>query len=149
MEKNKITAKGKIQQRLGGLIKEPHPTAKENLKKVSQKRSLLKTLSWRCIASLDTFLLTWFVTGSPTAGITVSLLEMATKMVLYYFHERAWLRTKIGLNSTDIDTEKYFKERNKALQTHTKRNSPNKKRKSQKEIEDTIKDAVQDFFTNH
>ncbi len=100
MEKNKITAKGKIQQRLGGLIKEPHPAAKENLKKVSQKRSLLKTLSWRCIASLDTFLLTWFVTGSPTAGITVSLLEMATKMVLYYFHERVWYKFNYGVEKS-------------------------------------------------
>mgnify|MGYP003128450751 CR=1 FL=1 len=64
--------------------------------KVTKLRSLLKTLSWRCIASLDTFLLTWLVTGSPTAGITVSLLEVVTKMILYYFHERAWLRSKFG-----------------------------------------------------
>ena len=46
----------------------------------SKKRSLLKTLSWRTIASLDTFLITWLVTGSPTAGLTVSGLEIITKM---------------------------------------------------------------------
>tara|TARA_A100001201_G_scaffold141356_2_gene136579 strand:- start:445 stop:657 length:213 start_codon:yes stop_codon:yes gene_type:complete len=64
--------------------------------KVTRKRSLLKTLSWRTIASLDTFFLTWLVTGNPTAGLTVSALEIVTKMVLYYFHERAWLQSNFG-----------------------------------------------------
>ena len=64
--------------------------------KVTKLRSILKTLSWRFIASLDTFLLTWLVTGNITAGVTVSLLEICTKMVLYYFHERAWLQSEFG-----------------------------------------------------
>ena len=64
--------------------------------KVTKARSLLKTISWRLIASTDTFAITWLVTGSPTAGLTVSLLELCTKMVLYYFHERAWLQSKFG-----------------------------------------------------
>jgi len=64
----------------------------------SKKRSLLKTLSWRTIASLDTLLLTWLVTGSITAGLTVSGLEIITKMILYYFHERAWIRNKYGID---------------------------------------------------
>ncbi len=64
----------------------------------SKKRSLLKTISWRTIASLDTLLLTWLVTGSITAGLTVSGLEILTKMILYYFHERAWVRNKYGID---------------------------------------------------
>ena len=64
--------------------------------KVTKTRSLLKAISWRIIASLDTFLLTWIVTGNITAGVTVSLLEVATKFCLYYFHERAWLRSNYG-----------------------------------------------------
>ena len=63
---------------------------------VTKSRSLLKTISWRILASTDTFVITWFVTGSPTAGVTVSLLEVVTKMILYYFHERAWLQSKFG-----------------------------------------------------
>ena len=69
--------------------------------KVTKKRSLLKTISWRTIASLDTFLITWCVTGNPTAGLTVSGLEILTKMVLYYFHERTWLQSKFGTNQDD------------------------------------------------
>ena len=63
---------------------------------VTKSRSLLKTLSWRIVASTDTFLLTWLVTGSYKAGLTVSGLEVITKMILYYFHERAWLRSNYG-----------------------------------------------------
>ena len=63
---------------------------------VTKSRSLLKTISWRILASTDSFLLTWLVTGSPTAGLTVSGLEVITKMILYYFHERAWLQSNYG-----------------------------------------------------
>ena len=63
----------------------------------TKTRSILKTLSWRIVASTDTFLLTWFVTGSYKAGLAVSGLEIITKMILYYFHERAWLRSKYGI----------------------------------------------------
>ena len=63
---------------------------------VTKSRSLLKTLSWRIVASTDTFLLTWLVTGSYKAGLTVSGLEVITKMILYYFHERAWLQSNYG-----------------------------------------------------
>ena len=65
--------------------------------KVTKLRSVIKTLTWRTIASLDTFLITWIVTGNPKAGITVSLIEVVTKMGLYFFHERTWLRTKWGI----------------------------------------------------
>ena len=65
--------------------------------KVTKLRSVIKTLTWRTIASLDTFLITWIVTGNPKAGITVSMIEVITKMGLYFFHERTWIRTKWGI----------------------------------------------------
>jgi len=64
--------------------------------KVTKTRSILKTLSWRIIASLDTFLLTWLVTGNVKAGMAVSMLEIITKIILYYVHERAWLQSDFG-----------------------------------------------------
>tara|TARA_R100001377_G_C3151329_1_gene96394 strand:+ start:259 stop:474 length:216 start_codon:yes stop_codon:yes gene_type:complete len=68
---------------------------------VTKKRSLLKMISWRTIASIDTLALTWLVTGDLAAGLTVSALEIVTKMCLYYFHERTWLRTKFGIKGTE------------------------------------------------
>tara|TARA_B110000444_G_C18828812_1_gene591914 strand:- start:1239 stop:1502 length:264 start_codon:yes stop_codon:yes gene_type:complete len=52
--------------------------------------STAKTITWRVIASLDTFLLSWLVSGSATVGMSIASLEVLTKMFLYYFHERQW-----------------------------------------------------------
>ena len=54
-------------------------------------RSMVKTISWRGFASLDTFLLSWAVTSKPVASASIALAEAVTKTILYYMHERAWL----------------------------------------------------------
>ena len=62
----------------------------------SKTRSILKTLSWRVVGTLDTMFLGWFITGDPTVGLKIGALELVTKFVLYYFHERIWLRCNFG-----------------------------------------------------
>ena len=64
---------------------------------VSKKRHILKTLTWRSIASLDTLLIAWVVSGDFTTGTSIAGIEIITKMALYYFHERIWYKTKFGL----------------------------------------------------
>ena len=59
------------------------------------KRHLAKTISWRVIGSLDTLTLAWFISGDLNLGIQISGLEIITKMVLYYIHERVWFRSII------------------------------------------------------
>ena len=56
----------------------------------AKKRHITKTLTWRTIGTIDTMLLGWLVSGDPMIGLKVGSLELITKMVLYYFHERAW-----------------------------------------------------------
>lgn len=56
------------------------------------KRHLAKTITWRAVGTLDTILLSWFISGNPMAGLKIGFTEMFTKMVLYYFHERFWFR---------------------------------------------------------
>ena len=56
----------------------------------AHSRSFAKAVSWRVLGSIDTFLLSWFFTGSPKAAGAIATTEVLTKMVLYYFHERAW-----------------------------------------------------------
>jgi len=58
--------------------------------KRSHAISISKTITWRILASLDTFILSWFITGSVTAGASIASLEVITKMFLYYAHERQW-----------------------------------------------------------
>jgi len=59
-------------------------------------RSVLKTLSWRLLATLTTILLVYLFTGRLGMAFTLGGIEIVLKMLLYYFHERAWNRTSFG-----------------------------------------------------
>jgi len=63
----------------------------------SRKRHIAKTITWRMVGTVDTMLLAWIISGDPLIGLKVGLTEVATKMVLYYFHERIWYRINYGL----------------------------------------------------
>lgn len=54
------------------------------------KRSLIKTISWRIIGTLDTVLISWFITGTLALAFSIGAIELVSKMILYFFHERAW-----------------------------------------------------------
>ena len=56
----------------------------------SHRRSIVKAISWRALGSIDTFVLSWLVTGSAGAAGAIASIETITKMILYYVHERAW-----------------------------------------------------------
>jgi uncharacterized membrane protein len=60
------------------------------------KRSLVKTISWRIIGTLDTVLISWLITGTLALAFSIGLIELITKMALYFFHERAWNNIKWG-----------------------------------------------------
>ena len=56
----------------------------------SHQRSLIKAISWRVTGSVDTFVLSWLITGNAQFAGTIASTEVVTKILLYYFHERAW-----------------------------------------------------------
>ena len=65
---------------------------------VAKKRHIVKTITWRIVGTLDTFLLSWLITGSAKIGAAIGGIEIVTKMILYYFHERAWYKfSKFGI----------------------------------------------------
>ena len=66
--------------------------------KISEKpiRSIVKSLSWRVIGTLDTILISWLVTGALAIAFSIGTIELITKMVLYFFHERVWNAIKWG-----------------------------------------------------
>jgi uncharacterized membrane protein len=65
---------------------------------VSYKRHIAKTISWRVIGTLDTIILSGIITGSWSTGLTIGGVEVLTKMVLYFFHERIWYKfSKFGV----------------------------------------------------
>ncbi|WWW11859.1 DUF2061 domain-containing protein [Arcobacter cryaerophilus gv. pseudocryaerophilus] len=59
-------------------------------------RSVVKTISWRTVGTLDTIIVSYFVTGNLVMATSIGSIEVITKMILYYFHERAWNRLKFG-----------------------------------------------------
>lgn len=63
----------------------------------SRKRHIAKTFTWRAIGTLDTMLLAWWISGNPFTGLKIGLIEVVTKMILYYLHERAWYKYDFGL----------------------------------------------------
>ncbi len=66
--------------------------------KLSEKpiRSIVKSLSWRTIGTIDTILISWIVTGTLTMAFSIGTIELVTKMMLYFFHERIWNMIKWG-----------------------------------------------------
>jgi len=65
---------------------------------VQKKRHLAKTLTWRILATSDTFLIAWVITGAIDWAGAIAAVEVFTKMILYYAHERAWYRySKLGV----------------------------------------------------
>jgi uncharacterized membrane protein len=56
----------------------------------AHSRSLAKAVSWRLTGSLDTFVISFIVTGHLAVAGSIAATELITKILLYYFHERAW-----------------------------------------------------------
>ena len=59
---------------------------------VSHSRHIAKAVSWRVIGSVDTIVIAWLITGSLQVGAAVGGVEIVTKTVLYYLHERVWYK---------------------------------------------------------
>ncbi|HEY9169288.1 MAG TPA: DUF2061 domain-containing protein [Lutibacter sp.] len=53
-------------------------------------RSIVKAISWRIVGTVDTIIISWFITGELTMALSIGSIEVLTKMVLYYGHERIW-----------------------------------------------------------
>ena len=60
--------------------------------KVERRRHFAKTITWRVIATTDTFLITWVMTGKMDWAAGIASIEILTKTFLYYWHERLWFK---------------------------------------------------------
>lgn len=62
-----------------------------------KRRSAAKVISWRVTATLTTVVISFLITGSYALALEIGFFEVISKMILQYFHERAWLKIKFGL----------------------------------------------------
>jgi uncharacterized membrane protein len=80
------------------LLKQPEDT---NISKVAIKisdrtdkpiKSAMKAVSWRIVGTIDTIIISYFITGKVTVALSIGSVEVITKTILYFFHERLWAR---------------------------------------------------------
>lgn len=53
-------------------------------------KSIMKSVSWRIVGTIDTMIISYFITGRVTVALSIGSVEVLTKTILYYFHERLW-----------------------------------------------------------
>jgi adenylylsulfate kinase len=62
-------------------------------------RHILKSVTWRLVGTIDTVVLSWLITGNLEVGLKIGGVEVITKMILYYLHERLWYKyIRLGRN---------------------------------------------------
>lgn len=64
--------------------------------KDSHRRSFVKGISWRVTGTVDTIIISWFITGHFPNALKIGGIEVATKLILYYLHERLWMNIRWG-----------------------------------------------------
>ena len=72
----------------------------------SVKRHVAKTITWRIVGTIDTMLIGWLITGDAMTGLKIGGVEVLTKMILYYFHERMWFKINLGLPHREADVKR-------------------------------------------
>ena len=63
----------------------------------TNKEIVYKSISWRIVATTTTFIISGIVLKSfNEVALYIALTELFTKFVLYYLHEKAWLKLPLG-----------------------------------------------------
>ena len=62
----------------------------------THRRSFLKTITWRVVATVVTGLITLWLTGRIDFAISVGLADTFVKFFVYYLHERMWSKIRFG-----------------------------------------------------
>jgi uncharacterized membrane protein len=60
-------------------------------------RSLVKAVSWRTVGTIDTFIISFFVTGRVSLAGGIAAIEVVTKILIFYLHERVWAMVPWGM----------------------------------------------------
>lgn len=73
-------------------------------------KSLLKTISWRVVGTIDTITISFIITGEIKSALSIGSIEVVSKMILYYFHERLWSKSKRfeRINNKLVDKDEFI-----------------------------------------
>ncbi len=62
----------------------------------SHRRSIFKAFTWRVVATVITFTVSYVVTRKVELAAGISLSDTLIKVFSYYGHERAWEKINFG-----------------------------------------------------
>lgn len=69
-----------------------------------RQRSITKAVSWRLFATLTTMVIVFIFTKKINLSLSVGFVEITSKLLLYYCHERLWNKINWG---KQLDTAPY------------------------------------------
>lgn len=65
--------------------------------RTDRTRSIVKTISWRIVATIMTFIIAGVILDNANdIAFTIALIEIVTKSLFYYLHERMWIIVPLG-----------------------------------------------------
>ena len=68
-----------------------------NKEATTNRELVYKSISWRVVATTTTFIISGIVlNGFDEVALYIALTELFTKFVLYYVHEKVWLKLPLG-----------------------------------------------------
>ncbi len=62
----------------------------------AHSRTIVKTISWRALATLTTMTIVFLFTRRVMLSLGVGLAEIIAKITFYYLHERVWDKVSWG-----------------------------------------------------
>lgn len=70
----------------------------------THRRSILKGITWRFVASVTTMAIVFFATGDLILVASVGAADVVVKILFYYLHERFWGSVRWGIVGTEPGT---------------------------------------------
>jgi uncharacterized membrane protein len=68
----------------------------------TRARSFTKAITYRVWQSLNTFIISFLITGKLGMALAIVSLEFVVKLVVYFLHERAWDRVLWGRQASQM-----------------------------------------------
>ena len=77
---------------------------KKIVMKESKKRSCLKSITWRILATLTTVSISYFYLNDMSVAAKIGALDSSIKFIIHYCHERGYSSLKWGYIEKEIDS---------------------------------------------
>ena len=109
------------------MVKNSYYCLRMNDVKIKRKRHVVKAITWRCVGTLDTWLISWLLISNSNeisflntdlditsraaeAASYIAIFELISKTILYYFHERVWSNANwvLGTTKSKMDQKRHI-----------------------------------------